>query len=109
MKKATLQSLVNYLDGQTIDNLSEIKAELEAELNKDKARKDANAQAYEKVHDVIVGNLDATPCTCAELYEAIKGKLPEGFGKGKVQYALTHLWEDEIVKIEGTPNTYRKA
>ena len=109
MKKVTLQSLVNYLNGQTIDNLSEIKAELEAELSKDKARKDANAQAYEQVHDVIVGNLDATPCTCAELYEAIKGKLPEGFSKGKVQYALTHLWEDEIVKIEGTPNTYRKA
>ena len=109
MKKATLQSLVNYLNGQTIDNIAEIKAELEAELGKDKARKDANTQAYEKVHDVIVGNLDATPVTCGELYEAIKGDLPEGFGKGKVQYALTHLWQDEIVVIAGTPNAYRKA
>ena len=108
MKKATLQSLVNYLNGQTIDNIAEIKAELEAELGKDKARKDANTQAYEKVHDVIVGNLDATPVTCGELYEAIKGDLPEGFGKGKVQYAITRLWADEVTKTEGKVNTYSR-
>ena len=110
MKKATLQSLVNYLNGQTVTNLDEIKAELEAELGKDKARKEANAQSYEKLHDVIVGGLDVTPCTLGELWDAIGGKITElGGSKGKVQYALTHLWGDEIVVVEGTPNTYRKA
>ena len=109
MKKSTLQSLVNYLDGQTVENLSEIKAELEAELAKDATRKANIAQGYEDAHEIIVGALSATPVTCGELYETIKSDLPDGFGKGKVQYALTHFWADEIVKIEGKPNTYRKA
>ena len=109
MKKASLQSLVNYLNGETVTNLDEIKAELEAELGKDLARKQATAQAYENAYDAIVGNLSDTPITCGELYEAIKGELPVGFTRNKVQYALTHYWQDKIVKIEGKPNQYRRA
>jgi len=108
MKKSTIQSLVNYLDGQTVTNLDEIKAELEAELNKGAVRKEKTAQGYEDAHDVIVNALGDAPVTCGELYDAIKDELPEGFTKGKVQYALTHFWGDEIVKVEGKPNGYRR-
>ena len=87
--------------------LSEILAEVKKELNKGAERKQANADAYEALHDVIVGNLSDTPCTLAELYEVVKDEVE--VSKGKIQYALTHLWQDEIVKIEGKPNTYRKA
>ena len=107
MKKTSLSAIYTALTA--IDFDKDILAELETELNKDKARKDANVQAYEDVKEFIFDVLSDTPATCGEIYDALKDKLPVGFGKGKVQYALTHLWQDEIVKIEGKPNTYRKA
>ena len=107
MKKASLSAIYSALKG--IDFDSEILAEVEKELNKGEEKKAKNAEAYEAMHDVIVGALSDTPVTCAELFESIESELPEGATKGKVQYALTHLWSDEIVKIEGKPNTYRKA
>ena len=108
MKKLSLRAIVDYIDQNDVTELSEIKDEILAELAKDDARKAETAKGYEDAHDAIVGNLGDTPVTCGELYEAIKDELPEGFGKGKVQYALTHLWSDEIVKVEGKPNTYRR-
>ena len=49
------------------------------------------------------------PCTISELYEAVKDKLPAGFSKGKLQYAITQLWASELIKTEGKVNTYTKA
>ena len=74
-----------------------------------KGEKAKNAEAYESIHELVVGSLSAVPVTIAELWDAIKEEVPAGITKGKVQYAVTHLWESEIVKIEGKPNTYRKA
>ena len=42
MKKASLESLVSLLNGNAIENANEIKAEIEAELAKGKAKADAN-------------------------------------------------------------------
>ena len=118
MKKATLQYLVNYMNdeigmnGGEADTDAEYVAardELVAELNKGQAQKDKNAEAYESIHSLIVDTLSDTPVTCGEVWESIKDDVPDGITKGKVQYALTHLWQDEIVKIEGKPNTYRRA
>ena len=47
--------------------------------------------------------------TISELFDAVEANLPNGFTKGKLQYAVTRLWKDEIVRIEGKVNTYRKA
>jgi hypothetical protein len=47
--------------------------------------------------------------TAAELYEAVEDKLPEGFTKAKVQYALSHYWEADVVKHEGKVNSYTRA
>lgn len=109
MKKATIEALYNYINGATLTNLDEIKSELETELNRGKAQKEANAKAYAGIHDLIIETLSDTPATAAEIFEAIEDELPDGMGKGKVQYALNNLWQDEIVKIEGKPNTYRRA
>ena len=108
MKKLSLVSIKNALVGYGFSD-EEILSELDKEINKGEAQKAKNAEAYEAMHDVIVGALSDTPVTCGELYDAIQKELPEGATKGKVQYALTHLWGDEIVKIEGKPNTYRRA
>lgn len=111
MKRNTIQSLVSYLNGETIDNLDAIKTELEAELNKGaavKAEKDATYDAaWEVVRSVLA--MTTAPLTVAEIVAESEDRLPDGFGKGRVLYGLNHQWADFIVKIEGKPNTYRLA
>jgi hypothetical protein len=111
MKKVTLQNILSLINGAKLpeDTMNTLRDEVYAEITKGDAQKAKNAEAYEAMHDVIVGGLSDVPVTCGELFDSIKDELPEGATKGKVQYALTHLWQDEIVKIEGKPNTYRKA
>ncbi len=108
MKKISLVAIKNALVGYGFSD-EDILTELDKEISKGEAQKAKNAEAYEALHDFIVGELTDVPVTCGELWDAIKGDVPEGTTKGKVQYALTHLWQDEIVKIEGKPNSYRKA
>ncbi len=108
MKKATLTAIYSYLSDNGFAS-TEIMDELRKEITKGDVQKAKNAEAYEALHDVIVGNLTDEPCTVAELWDAIQNDVSEGTTKGKVQYALTHLWQDEIVKVEGKPNGYRKA
>ena len=108
MKKATLKSLVSYLNGETVTNLDEIRDELVAELNKGEAKAQANRDLYAEAKDIVLNALSDTPVTIGELYDEVKGDLPEGFSKGKVQYAITRLWADEVVKTEGKVNTYTR-
>lgn len=108
MKKVTFETIKTALTSFGYDN-AEVLAELDKEINKGAEAKAKNAKAYESIHDIVVGTLTAVPVTVAELWESIEDEVPEGITKSKVQYALTHLWQDEIVKIEGKPNTYRKA
>ena len=108
MKKLSLVAIKNALVGYGYAD-EEILAELTKEITKGDAQKAKNAEAYDSIHDIVVGALSAVPVTVAELWDSIEDEVPEGITKGKVQYALTHLWQDEIVKIEGKPNTYRKA
>ena len=70
MKKASLSAIYSALKG--IDFDSEILAEVEKELNKGEEKKAKNAEAYEAMHDVIVGALSDTPVTCAELFESAR-------------------------------------
>ena len=108
MKKATFEAIKTALTNFGFAD-EDILAELDKEINKGAEAKAKNAEAYDAIHDIVVGALSAVPVTVAELWESIEDEVPEGITKGKVQYALTHLWQDEIVKIEGKPNTYRKA
>ena len=108
MRKVSLSTIYTALTNFGFDN-EEVMDELRKELAKGEVAKAANAKAYEDVKDIVFGALSATPVTVAELFTEIEQDLPEGMTKGKIQYALTHLWQDEIVKIEGKPNTYRKA
>lgn len=109
MKKDTLARIYNTLKDINFTNKDEVLAELTKEINRGADAKAKNLEVYESFHDILIGTLSDSPATCGEIYEAIEKELPDGVTKGKVQYALTHLWQDEIVKIEGKPNTYRKA
>jgi hypothetical protein len=109
MKKATLETIRTALTDLGYEN-TEVLAELDAELNKGAEEKAARAAAYEGIHDVIVDNLTDTPMTCADLWGEIEGEVSaKGMTRHNVQYALNNLWTDEIVKIAGKPNTYRRA
>jgi hypothetical protein len=108
MKKATFEAIKTALTNFGFAD-EEILAELDKEINKGAEAKAKNAEAYESIHDIVVGALTSAPATVSEIWDAIEDEVPEGITKGKVQYALTHLWGEEIVKVEGKPNGYRKA
>lgn len=103
MKKNTIETLVAYLNGETVTNLDEIKAELEAELTKGKAKADANRAIYAEIHDAVMQALASTSqaVTAQELADET------GYAKGKIVYGLTHYWADEVEKIEGKVNSYQ--
>lgn len=108
MKKATFEAIKTALTNFGYAD-EEVLAELDKEINKGAEAKAKNAEAYDAIHDIVIGALTSAPATVAEIWEAIENDVPEGVTKGKVQYALTHLWGDEIVKVEGKPNGYRRA
>ena len=106
MKKATINTIIATLNSIDFENKTEVMAELTAEVNRGAEAKAAKNAEYDAVKDVIIGALTETPVTISELYDAVKDSLPEGFTRNKVQYAVTRLWADEVVKTEGKPNTY---
>lgn len=111
MKKSSLRSLVAYLNGTTIDNISEIKAELEAELAKGEEKANANRILYDAAHDVVMKHINSKLITVADLFEKCKDELPNGFTRSKMQYAMINYWNNEIVKVvnDKGPNEYRRA
>ena len=71
-------------------------------------QKAQNAATYDAAKVIVMEELGTTEqgVTIGELFDAIADKLPEGFTKGKLQYAMTRLWKDELVRTEGKVNTY---
>ena len=106
MKKTSLSAIYSAL--KSIDFDSEILAEVEKELNRGEEQKAKNAELYEQAKPIVLGALSETPATIGEIYDEVANSLPEGFTKGKVQYAITRLWADEVTKTEGKVNTYSR-
>ena len=109
MRKVSLQSLVSFIDSiDAPQDIKDIRDEIVTELAKGAEKAQANRDLYASAHDVVINALASAsaPVTMSELWEAVDGDLPEGMTKGKVQYAVTRLWSDEIVKTEGKVNTY---
>lgn len=109
MKKATLEAIRDTLVDLGVSDTDPMVVELTAELNKGAEEKAARAAAYEGIHDIVVDNLTETPVSLTDLWPEIEGDITaKGMTKHNVQYALNNLWQDEIVKIVGKPNTYRR-
>ena len=108
MKKTTMNSILSLIATIDTPEAEAVRAEVTAELNKGEAKAQANRDLYASAHDVVIEALASAtaPVTMSELYEAVEDNLPEGMTKGKVQYAVTRLWSDEIVKTEGKVNAY---
>ena len=108
MKKVTMNTILSLIATIDTPEAEEVRAEITAELSKGEAKAQANRDLYASAHDVVIEALRSAtaPVTMSELYEAVEDTLPEGMTKGKVQYAVTRLWSDEIVKTEGKVNSY---
>ena len=104
MKKSSLVSLIALLNGEPITEPDTIKAELEAELNRGKAKAEANKALYADYHVRVMKTLrDATmPLSAQEIADET------GIARGKLVYALTNYWTDEVVKdTTGKTTMYR--
>ena len=111
MKKATLQAIYDTLTMPELEGKvsADVLSEIDAELNKGAEEKAARAAAYAGIHDIVVDNLTETPVTCSDLWGEIEAEVTaKGMTRHNVQYALNNLWQDEIVKVAGKPNTYRR-
>ena len=109
MKKNTMNTILSLIASIDTPEAEEVRAELTAELSKGAEKAEANRKLYEQAKEIVLSELGDTPVTVAELYEAVQDKLPEGFTKAKVQYALGHYWEQDVVKHEGKVNSYTRA
>ena len=113
MKKSTLIALTDYFSTTTVPSeLTDAVADLRAEREKGEEKAQANRDLYATAHDVVMNVIsDTTPMFVSEIYEACADDLPDNFSKSKIQYALLHYWNDEVVKIENAkgPNQYIKA
>ena len=106
MKKASMETLVTYIDNHNVEELFGIKDELTAELAKGKAKADANRAVYAELHDQVMEVLrNATaPVTAQEIATEL------GIARGKIVSGLTRLWSAEVkVDNSGKANTYTLA
>lgn len=104
MKKASMETLVNYIDSHNLTDLFTIKDELTAELSKSKAKADANRALYDEYHDKIMEVLASAtaPVTAQELADET------GIARGKIVYGLTNYWKSEVVRDDSS-KTYTLA
>lgn len=109
MKTSTILTLNAYLnDGAKLD-LTDALNDLATEAQKYADKANAHKKMYDAAKSVVLGALTTEPITVAALYEKVKGALPEGFTKAKIQYAFTNYWRDEINITRGDskhPHTY---
>ena len=106
MKKASMETLVNYINTNGVEELFAIKDELTAELAKGKAKADANREVYAEIHDKVIATLASAtaPVTAQEIADEI------GIARGKIVYGLKNYWADEVVvDTTGKANTYTLA
>ena len=106
MTKNTMNTILSLISSIDTPEAQEVRDALNAELNKNAERKAQTAELYESVKPIVFEALSETPATIAEIFNEVEDKLPEGFTKSKLQYAITRLWKDEVVKVEGKINAY---
>ena len=97
MKKNTLEAIRNYLNGDETVDLSVVREEVNAEWERLTAKANANRSAYDEAKEIAFRVMSSTPMTKNEIFAA-SDEWPEGFTANKLQYALLHYWNDEVVK-----------
>ena len=109
MKKSVFEAIHNYLNGDETVDLSVVREEVNAEWDKMQEKANANRKAYNDAKEVAFAVMGEEPMTAKDIHAAGGDQWPQGFTVNKVQYALTHYWNDEVVKHDNgvkKPFTY---
>lgn len=109
MKKSTLESIRNYLNGDTSVDLDTLREEVNDEYNRLTAKARANADMYATAATFVLPVLSTeVGMTAKEIHAACSADLPEEFSVNKVQYLLLHQLADRVVKHDNgkNANTY---
>ena len=105
MKKSTLEAICNYLNGDNSVDLSVLREEVNAEWERMNEKRNANKSAYDMAKDVAFAVMSDKPMTVKEIFAA-SDEWPQGFTAAKVQYALLHYWNDEVVKHDNGKSAF---
>ena len=110
MKKSTLESIRNYLNGDSTIDLTILKKEVNDEWERTTAKSRANTELYASAMPVVEKVLDTTPRTSKEIFALCENELPDGFTANKVQYLILHQLADKVEKHENgkNPLTYTR-
>lgn len=108
MTKNTMTRIYNTLNNVDFEGKDEVLAELQKELDRGVAEREAKAAAYEEARPVVFEAMRVigSPATVADIFAEAEKELPKGFTKNKVQYGLLHYWNDSVVKTDGKVNLY---
>ena len=106
MKKNTINALYNYFvnSDDTID-LSAVVEDIRAEYERTVVKAQAKANAYDAAKPIVFGVM-TEPMTVKEIFAKCENDLPDGFTAHKIQYALLHYWNDEVVKIDNGKSAF---
>ena len=105
MKKNVFEMVVAMVNGQPVADMDTLRAEVNAEWERTNAKRLANKSAYDAAKDVAFSILCDKPMTVKEIFAA-SDEWPDGFSASKVQYALLHYWNDEVVKHNNGKNAF---
>lgn len=110
MKKSTLESIRNYLNGDNTIDLSVLRQEINDEWERTTAKSRANADLYATASPIVEKVLDATPRTSKEIFELCANDLPDGFTANKVSYLMRNQLANKVEKHENgkNPLTYTR-
>ena len=106
MKKTLYETMLTLIEGNESAEATEVRDAITAELDKGKAKADANRELYAEIHDKVIAALStaSAPVTAQEIANEI------GISRGKVVYGLTNYWSAEVVADKtGKTTTYRLA
>ena len=106
MKKNVFEMVVAMVNGREVADMDTLRNEINAEYERMNAKRQANKDAYDTAKGVAFGILCDKPMTVKEIFAAGEGQWPDGFTAAKVQYAILHYWNDEVVKHDNGKSAY---
>ena len=107
MKNTTMNTIYTALSTIDFADKDAVMAELYNEIHRGDAAKEAKAAEYANAREVVLEGLRVAgkPVTLAELWEEVRGSLPN-FTKNQVSYGLRNYWAGDVAVTVGKVNMY---
>lgn len=108
MKKSTLESIRNYLNGDDTVDLAILREEVNAEYDRLTAKSRENTALYNTAHDVVMACAEwDKPMMVKELWPLVEADMPDGFTPSKLQYAFREKWPNEVERHDNGKDAYK--